>query len=117
VKRIFQYVLLGETFLEIQFTGHAICAISRDAVKKWTPRAWCFHGNANERRYVYRNGEWGCWAGCDNWFSYEMMKKRVPMHVDFSVFVRHDAPDYHNLLVGKEPPTTQFIPAQDNLIS
>ena len=40
-----------------------------------------------------------------------MTEKKIPIMADLSVFVKHDAPDYDNLLVGKKEATTEFIPA------
>lgn len=110
-KRLFQYVLEDKRFLPITFTGHTLCAIDRRTVMAWNPKAWFFHEFANQRSFVEYKGSIGAWEGVDNWFSYEVTKRNLPMVVDLSVFIRHDAPDYDNLLVGKKKPTSEFYPS------
>jgi hypothetical protein len=111
VKNITQFMLDKVQFLPITFTGHTLCAISRDVVKIWSPKAWFFHKFANQRSFVENDGVVGCWEGIDNWFSYEMTKRGIPMVADLGVFVPHDAPDYDNLLVGKKEPKAEFYPS------
>jgi hypothetical protein len=108
VDDILKLTVEDQRYLDVTFTGHTLCAISRDTVKKWSPRAWFFHENANDRHFLHYNGVVGCWAGIDTWFSYEMMSKNVPIMADLSVFVKHDAQNYDNLLVGKREPMTEF---------
>ena len=113
-KEIFSFLLDDQRFLKVNFTGHTLCAMSRDVVKKWTPRAWYFHTTDTNRRFILHDDVWGGWAGCDDWFSYEMMEKQVPIYADLTVFVKHDAPDYDNLLVRKRQPTTEFFSASQS---
>ncbi len=111
IPEIMQFIINDQRFLEVTFTGHTLCTISRDVVKKWTPKAWFFHEFANDRHYVHHNGAVGCWSGIDTWFSYEMVSNKIPIVADLGVFVKHDAPDYTNLLVGKKDQKIEFFAA------
>jgi len=125
LQQITEYLKKGQNFIDVWFVGWSLTGMTKEVIEKWTPNGWYF--NRASPFVSKHKGAMGFWSGCDLWFSYQTWKLGFKKLADLRVKVIHDPPlrwvrakrvlrkDRSMLLVGKEPPQTEFIPARKPL--
>jgi hypothetical protein len=118
VGEIQSLIKQGKTMIPVWFVGWSLTGMTRGIVQQWTPAGWFFQ-KTEPYHYVFK-GSKGCWTSSDLWYSYQMAKLGYAKYCDLKVYVPHDPPLLGKanperaklLLVGKEPPEVELIPAK-----